>query len=356
MSTAIQMDILSKLRTAQAEVDAIDRLRAERADLEEYAENTDILRSDYDTSQADTLRSELDQRIHDARITVHEHKWISWIILIAGVIISFGSYAAGGPDAVVGLALWVSIAGFFISRFILKKLTSSTKSKIESRLRQEYQERIDRAKLADKTAKDAYRNAVAADKANRKKETQPKIAEINTQISMHIDNFKCLGILPFNDVDNDPQLLPKMLHFVESGRADSIKECYRLIDEENERKRRREEEERRREEERKRNMPGEVYVYVGYLFPYTKDVWKEVPNKIMIDGQYYGAGGIPYKKIVLQPGWHSISIITQWGDTIRESDTIQFELEGGGKKYFKHYTVNSDHRFVECSSEAALRR
>ena len=170
-----------------------------------------------------------------------------------------------------------------------------------------------------------------------------------------------MNLLSFEDVDQKPELISQMLRLIESGRADNVKECFRLIDEEEYRKkeeaRRRAEEEQRREEERKRNSPGRVYVYVGE--PRSGGEWKVPRNEITIDGQSYGPGTIPYKEIVLQPGWHTICVAIQYtSEYIYRSDTIQFNLDGCGEKYYQFF-IESPHRGVEikeCASRSDLSR
>ena len=360
MSTETRLEVLSKLRSAKNELDAIERLQSEKNKLEAYKKDTSISAHAYKTNSAAELVADRQKNIDRAWSEIKANTWISWLLMIVGVAIAFGANKLGYGGVFAPIILG-SIAVFFISRFILKKRESSRHSHIFDEIYQKYEKKIADAERNDQLAEAAYHKAVAADQAKRAAEVQPKLDNIEHQIRLHRQNFINMNLLSFEDVDQKPELISQMLRLIESGRADNVKECFRLIDEEEYRKkeeaRRRAEEEQRREEERKRNSPGRIYVYVGE--PRSGGEWKVPRNEITIDGQSYGPGTIPYKEIVLQPGWHTICVAIQYtSEYIYRSDTIQFNLDGCGEKYYQFF-IKSPHRGVEikeCASRSDLSR
>lgn len=346
MSAETKSEILTKLRKAQDELIAINVLELELEETHKYLQDIYVSRKKYDTTTAKALLRERQDRIYEEQANVKNHSWLVWCIFAVSLILSFLS----GNWLIAYLIFYLGIPACIITVIIGKKKKNAKKEKIALRLTQAYASKIEAAERADKAAEVAYQKAVDSERAKRTAEVQPKLDNIEHQLRLHRQNFMNLNVLSFNDVDEDPELLSKMLRLIESGRADSVKECYQLIDEE----KYRQEEEKRREEERKRNSPGKIYVYVGE--PRSGKVPR---NEITIDGQSYGPGTIPYKEIVLQPGWHTICVAIQYiSDTIYRSDAFQFELEGCGEKYYQFF-IESPHRGVEikeCASRSDLSR
>lgn len=360
--SAERSELINKLKAMQSEYREILQLKKQRKDLEKYMTGCSVSESDYDTSHAKRMTEARDLEIKAACSklrTSHPFAWVFFLvgIILCAVVIYLVSFLMGLIPLVAGLVV------YFVLDSSFKKKYDAERNRISYETTIAYQQRIQDAENEDKQAKAAYRNAVKAENEQRAAQTQPKLEENARQIQLHEDLYEQNRVVSDADLAEDPKLIDKMLRLLESGRADNIKECFRWFEEEKERERRAAEERRqaeearrRAEEERKRNSPGEVYVYVGEKHSYG---YKAPRNEIIIDGQEYGPATMPYKKITLMPGLHTIRVVVQlyYGGNyhLPQSDILQFQLEGGTKKYFQFYLKDSPVVHAkECHTEASF--
>lgn len=371
MSILDRDETLRRLKAMEAELKQLNALRSQREALEKEKRQISVREADFDTSHAERVRDQRDEaRTQTLGKLKARNPWgilSLWLGIVGAIaIFLFVSMLLSPIPLVVGIVLCC------VFKSISKKKYQRKYETAEAELNATYDALLEEAESEDRAAEEAYKKAVHDERKRKAEQIDPQLAELAEQEQAHREKLEEVRVLADQDLEEDPDLPGKMIRMITSYRADSIKECFQLIDAENERRqraeedrhrrmeedRRRAEDDRRAEEERRRHMPGEVYVYVGEKHSYG---YKPPRNNIIIDGQEYGPGGIPYKKITLQPGWHTISVMVQLyygGDYhFPQSDTLQFELEGGGKKYFQFYLKDSPVVYgFERSSESALHR
>lgn len=362
MSVLDREETLRRLKAMETQLQTIDRLRKQKDALEKTKNQVAVNQKNYDTGHAERVRAEREQvRTETLGKLKKRNPWGILALLLGialGVILFlFVSMLYSLIPVAVGIILCCTAGA------LAKRKYQADYEAAVAQIDATYAPRLEAAENADWQANADYQKAVKDAKAQKLSEVTPKLAELSEQLREHEEQLEAVRVLDDRDLAEDPELIGKMIRMITSYRADSIKECFQLLDAEKERQRQeaqeryeREQARRREEEERKRHSPGEVYVYVGEKHSYG---YKPPRNTIIIDGQEYGPGGIPYKKITLQPGWHTISVMVQLyygGDYhFPQSDTLQFELEGGGKKYFQFYLKDSPVVYgFERSSESAL--
>ena len=212
---------------------------------------------------------------------------------------------------------WVIGVAIFVLGFIVKWLmglpTSNRISKeadLEAkRIMDEYELKLEEAKKADEEEELRYEKDLAAAREKCMAENQAKRQKLKEEKKACKDELEQNRVVSDSDVEN----IPALLRFLESNRADNIKEALQALDEE---KRRVEEEKRRRAEEARRRaeaeaarlaaMPGKVHVRIGSINTYSGKL-QSVRNTIYIDGSPYGygdaSGGTVFQ---LNPGLHSM--------------------------------------------------
>ncbi len=176
-------------------------------------------------------------------------------------------------------------------------------------------------------------------KENKFASVRAEIKDIQSKIINLEKEYDNVSVISKEDIKADPDIVDKMIRLIESRRADSIKECFAILDEEKRRALAEAEAFRRAEEERIRNSPGTVHVMAVRRNTYDKK-YEVVRNLIEIDGQDYGSAGLPYKSIQLMPGFHTIRVHTQSTSEVYSSNVIQFNLKGGEDIYYKFEKIS----------------
>lgn len=362
-------ETLRRLKAMNQELETLDSLHRQKKNLEQSKNSVAVSKAGYDTGNAERVRKEREQaRAETLGKIKQKNPWGVLSLLLGiglGIVIFLCVSMLCSPIPIVaGIVLCC------VFKALSKRKYRAAYEAAQLQLTDTYEPLIAAAEAADRKAEADYRKAVQDAKNKKLAEITPQLEQIAQEIRQHEQALEEVRVLADEDIAEDPELIPKMIRLITSYRADSIKDCFQVLDAEKERQRREEaerqrqaaerrrfeEEQRRLEEERKRHMPGEAYVYVGEK---RSSGYKPPRNEIIIDGQEYGPGGIPYKKITLQPGWHTISVVVQlyYGGEyhLHQSDTLQFEMPGGGKKYFQFYLKDSVIVYgFERSTEEAL--
>lgn len=362
-------ETLRRLQAMQQELDALDSLHRQKKTLLQNKNSVAVDRTGYDTGNAQRVRQERENARTEALGRLKQKNPWGVLALLLGIglgIVFFlcVSMLCSPIPVAVGIVLCC------VFKSISKRKYQAAYEAALKQLDDTYEPMLAAAEAADKQAEADYQKAVRDAKARKLAEITPQVEALEAEIRQHENALEEVRVLADEDIAEDPEIIGKMIRLISGYRADNVKECFQVLDAEKERRRREEkerlrreaerlrfeEEQRRLEEERKRHMPGEVYVYVGEK---RSSGYKPPKNEIIIDGQEYGPGGIPYKKITLQPGWHTISVVVQlyYGGEyhLHQSDTLQFELPGDGKKYFQFYLKDSVIVYgFERSTEEAL--
>lgn len=138
------------------------------------------------------------------------------------------------------LLIGIAIAGgAFILCAIVAGILDSKYEKQRNAAKKELQEEIDR-RLKEAEAKDEkelkrIKNIKNQLSQQKRTELAPEIEAETAVLSSLEKEYREISILSEKDLKNDPKLISKLLYYMESYRADNLKEALLLVDEENRR-------------------------------------------------------------------------------------------------------------------------
>jgi hypothetical protein len=138
------------------------------------------------------------------------------------------------------LLIGIAIAGgAFILCAIVAGILDNKYEKQRNAAKKELQEEIDR-RLKEAEAKDEkelkrIKNIKNQLSQQKRTELAPEIEAETAVLSSLEKEYREISILSEKDLKNDPKLISKLLYYMESYRADNLKEALLLVDEENRR-------------------------------------------------------------------------------------------------------------------------
>ncbi len=326
----------------EEKLDEINKLERQIHNIEGKMKASGVKRKNYDIENVDRLEEAKEAQERLVEIDKKYNKmWMKALGIIIGVMgllfTELSPYLGIIKNFGILLAIFIgSVIVAIIVYFSAKKIGEKEREQALALLEADYKQKLPDAKAKDDAEEERYEKDNNAALKKLKEKYTPELNGLKEKLSLAKKQFKEIQVIS----DRDLGSISKMIDLIRSRRADSIKECFKLLEEENERNRRQEEEKRRQEEERRRNSPGELTVFVTR----NADGRYKVPkNAIYIDGIDQGFAVYPGKTIKLMPGIHSIYVKVQVYDHIYSSDSFQIQIEGGESSYALFTMVGSSH-------------